>query len=58
MIIENSVESVKEAKQLLGLPAEASVGFVRREWHGKLEYQPVIEAKGRTWYVGDEVLPE
>ena len=57
MKLENSVESVKAAKQLLGLSPDTGVGFVRREVDGTLEYQPMIQIGDRTWYVGDEVLP-
>lgn len=57
MILENTPESVKAAKQLLGLSPDERIGFVRREVDGTPEYQPMIQIGDRTWYVGDEVLP-
>lgn len=58
MIIENTPESVREAKVLLGLPIDTRVGFVRRSLNGgPVELYPMIQVGDRIWTVGDEVLP-
>lgn len=54
MILEDTPESVRQAKQLLGIPVDAGIGF-RRNADGVL--QPYLEQGDRHWYVGDEVLP-
>lgn len=53
MKLENTVESVLEAKQLLGIPLDQKVGF-RKEADG--QYTPFLEKEGKRWYVGDEVV--
>lgn len=52
MIIENTPESVLEAKKLLGLPADYRIGFVRRD--GEL-LPCIMLSDGRRFTVGDEV---
>ena len=58
MILENSPESVEEALEVLGLPADTKIGMRKRSWYGEMFWEPVIETKTRSWYVGEEILPE
>ena len=56
MIIEDTRESILEAKRLLGIPADSPVGFLRRvNAAGVLKYQPVLDWKGVRYQVGDEI---
>ena len=56
MIIEDTRESILEAKRLLGIPANSPVGFIGRvNAAGVMKYQPVLDWKGVRYQVGDEI---
>ena len=55
MKLENSVESVKAAKKMLGMPENEPVGFKRMILDGEAVYTPMLDWKGERYVVGDEI---
>ena len=55
MKLENSVESVKAAKKLLGMPENGGVGFQRVVDGEGARYAPMLDWQGVRYLVGDEI---
>ena len=55
MKLENSVESVKAAKKLLGMPEDARIGLQRVVDGDGADYAPILDWQGVRYLVGDEI---
>jgi len=55
MKLEETPNSLQEAKLLLGMSKEDRLGFERVEIDGVCKFMPLIQWQGMTYRVGDEI---
>ena len=55
MKLESTLESLKAAKKLLGMPEDARIDFEKLVVGDKVNYVPVIKWQGVKYQIGDEI---